>query len=145
MQKVFWWTLKDGGDRQFDAADMVGLMREDLAPKYAFYAYAFMTRMLERKRWVRNDSFGPEVYACVFEDTEKPEDTLVLWSPRPYAYVRITNTEKVLTFFDLYGTRRLVPYDKVRTGHLPVPLGESPIYVVGPRGTRASVRPDPGW
>jgi hypothetical protein len=26
-----------------------------------------------------------------------------------------------------------------------VPLGESPIYIVGPRGTKATVRPDPGW
>ena len=36
-------------------------------------------------------------------------------------------------------------YDQVRTGHLPVPLGESPIYVVGPTGLKASVRKDPGW
>jgi len=35
--------------------------------------------------------------------------------------------------------------NKVRTGHLPVPLGESPIYVTGPAGLKATVRPDPGW
>ena len=29
--------------------------------------------------------------------------------------------------------------------YLPVPLGESPIYVVGPKGLKATVRPDPGW
>jgi len=45
----------------------------------------------------------------------------------------------------VYRTKRFVPYDKVRTGHLPVPLGESPIYVVGPNGLKAIVRPDPGW
>jgi hypothetical protein len=26
-----------------------------------------------------------------------------------------------------------------------VPLGESPVYIVGARGLRAAVRPDPGW
>ncbi|HWB02884.1 MAG TPA: hypothetical protein VG796_07670 [Verrucomicrobiales bacterium] len=145
IEKVFWWTLKDGGQQQFDAAEMVGLARADLTPKYAWYAHAFMTRMLEGKKWVRNDSFGPDIYAAVFTDETKGEDTMALWSPKPFAYVRINNTEKGLTFFDIYGTKRFVPYNKVRTGHLPVPLGESPIYVVGPKGLKATVRPDPGW
>ena len=70
---------------------------------------------------------------------------MVLWSPKPFAYVRITNTEKGLTFYDIFGTKRVATYDKVRTSHLPVPLGESPIYVVGPKGMKATVRPDPGW
>jgi hypothetical protein len=145
VEKVFWWTLKDGGPQQFDAAEMVGLTRADLTPKYAYYAYGVMTRMLEGKRWRRNDAFGPDIYACVFADDSKDEDTVVLWSPKPYAYVRITNTEKGLTLYDIYGTKRLVTFDKVRTGTLPVPLGESPIYVVGPRDLKTNVRPDPGW
>ena len=145
VDKVFWWTLKDGGVRQFDQADMVGLMRNDLSPKYAYHAYAFMTRMLEGKTWLRNDAFGPDVYACVFADDDKGENLIVAWSPKPYAYVRVTNTEQGLTFYDLFGTKRFVPLDKVRTGSLPVPLGESPIYIVGAKGTKATVRPDPGW
>jgi hypothetical protein len=145
IDKVFWWTLKDGGTRQFDAADMVGLARRDLSPKYAYYAYAWMTRMLEGKRWVRNDAFGPELYAVVFTDETKDEDLIVGWTPKPFAYVRINNTEKGLTFYDVYGTRRFVSYDPVRTGSLPVPLGESPVYVLGPKGLKAKVRPDPGW
>ena len=145
VQKIFWWTLKDGGPQQFDAAEMVGLMRADLQPKYSYYAYAFMTRMLEGKRWARNDSFGPDVYACVFTDEVKAEDAMVLWTSKPFAYVRINNTEQGLTFYDIYGTKRIVTYNKVRTGHLPVPLGESPIYVVGPKGLKATIRPDPGW
>jgi hypothetical protein len=101
--------------------------------------------MLEGKRWVRNDSFGPDIYACTFADDASSEDTMVLWSPKPFAYVRINNTEKGLTFYDMYGTKRIATYDNVRTSHLPVPLGESPIYVVGPKGLKATVRPDPGW
>ena len=145
VEKVFWWTLKDGGPQQFDAAEMVGLMRADLDPKYSHYAYSFMTRMLEGKRWVRNDSFGPDIYACTFTDDATSDDTMVLWSPKPFAYVRIKNTERGLAFYDIYGTKRIATYDKVRTSHLPVPLGESPIYVVGPKGLKATVRPDPGW
>ncbi len=94
---------------------------------------------------MRNDSFGPEVYACLFTDDARNEDTLVPWSPKPFAYVRINNTERGSTFYDLYGTKRVVPYDKIRTGHLPVPLGQSPIYAVGPKGLKATVKPDPGW
>jgi hypothetical protein len=41
--------------------------------------------------------------------------------------------------------RRTVPFDPVRTKSLPVPLGESPIYIVGPKGIKANPRPDPGW
>ena len=145
IEKVFWWTLKDGGPQQFDAAEMVGLMRADLSPKYAYYAYGFMTRMLEGKTWVRNDAFGPDVYACVFTDEAKGEDLIVAWSPKSYAYIRVSNTEKGLTQYDVFGTKRVVTYNKVRTGNNPFPLGESPIYIVGPKGTKATVRPDPGW
>src|SRR5262249_11021011 len=113
--------------------------------KYAYYAYASMTRLLEGKQWLRNDAFGPDVYAVVFRDDHKEEDLIAAWSPKPFAYVRITNSEKGLTFYDIFGTKRQVPLDKVRTGHLPVPLGESPVYVVGAKGLKATVRPDPGW
>lgn len=145
IEKVFWWTLKDGGTRQFDQADMVGLMRNDLAPKYSYYAFAWMTRMLEGKKWLRNDAFGPDMYACVFTDEAKGEDMIVAWSPKPYAYIRVTNTEKGLTQYDIFGTKRVVTYDKVRTSHNSFPLGESPIYIVGAKGMKATVRPDPGW
>lgn len=144
IEKVFWWTLKDTGTRQFDQGDMVGLLRSDLTPKYSYYAFSFMTRMLEGKEWVRNGVLGPEVYAVIFTDTARDEDTIVAWSTKPYAYVRINN-EKGLTFYDVYGTRRFVPFDEVRTKSLSVPLGESPIYIVGPKGLKVSLRPDPGW
>lgn len=145
IQKIFWWTLKDGGTRQFDQADMVGLMRADLTPKYAYYAYGVMTRMLEGKRWLRNDAFGPEVFVCVFRDEAAGEDMLVAWATKAVAYVRVSNTPRGLDCYDLFGTRRHVPFDKVRTGSLPVPLGHSPVYIVGARDTKAVVRPDPGW
>ena len=125
-EKVFWWTLRDGGTRQFDMADMVGLMRADLTPKYSYYAYAVLTRMLEGRRWLRNDAFGPDVYAAVFSEEGSSEDLIVAWANKPYAYVRIPN-EKGLTLYDVYGTRRSVPVVPVRTTNLPVPLGESPI------------------
>jgi hypothetical protein len=145
IEKVFWWTLKDGGWRQFDAADMVGLARADLTPKYAWHAYAFMTRLLEGKRWLRNDAFGPDLYVCVFTDDSRRQDVMVAWSPKPFAYVRVNNTEAGLDLYDLYGSKRHVTYHQVRTGSLPVPLGESPLYIVGPAGLKARVRPDPGW
>ena len=50
-----------------------------------------------------------------------------------------------LHFFDVFGTRRFVSYDRVRTGSFAVPVGESPIYIVGPTGLQAKVGPDPGW
>jgi hypothetical protein len=137
--------LRDRGWRQFDAADMVGLMRPDLTPKYAYYAYGFMTRMLEGKQWLRNDAFGPDIYAAVFADPGKDEEMIVAWTPKPNGYVRVNNTEKGLALYDIYGTKRTVGFDPVRTKSLPVALGSSPIYIVGPKGLRARVRPDPGW
>lgn len=145
IEKVFWWTLKDGGGQQFDAAEMVGLMRADLTPKYAYQAYAVMTRMLEGKKWLRNDAFGPDVFACVFTDPAKGEDTLVAWANKPFAYARLNNSERGLTQYDVFGTQRVVTYNRPRTGSNPFVFGESPIYVVGPKGLKASLRPDPGW
>jgi hypothetical protein len=145
IDKIFWWTLKDGGGQQFDAAEMVGIMRADLTPKYAYQAYAVMTRLLEGKRWVRNDAFGPDVFACVFTDETKAEDTIVAWANKPYAYARINNSERGLTQYDVFGTKRVVTYNRVRTGANPFPFGESPIYIVGPKGLKANLRPDPGW
>ena len=142
VEKVFWWTLKDGGDRQFDQADMVGLVRADLTPKYAYYAFAWMTRMLEGKKLLRSDCFGPDTYAVVFGEDGSDEDMIVAWSTKPYAYIRVNNP-KGLTFYDIFGTRRFVPYDPVRTKNLRVPLGESPIYIVGPKGLKAELRKDP--
>jgi len=144
VEKAFWWTLKDGGTRQFDQADMVGLMRADLTPKYSYYAYAWMTKMIEGKKWVRNDAWGPDVYAAVFTNEAKGEDVIVAWSPKPFAYVRVNN-ERGLTFYDVFGVKREVEVDAVRTKSLPVPLGESPIYIVGAKGLAARVRADPGW
>jgi hypothetical protein len=37
------------------------------------------------------------------------------------------------------------PFDPVRTKILTVPVGESPVYISGPRGLKAQVRADPGW
>ena len=144
VEKVFWWTLADTGTRQFDKADMVGLMRNDLTPKYSYYAYATLARMLEGKRHVRGDCLGPDVYCLTFGADGSDKETIVAWSTKPTAYVRVTN-EHGLTLYDVYGTRRSVPVDPVRTKHLPVPLGESPIYIVGAKGLKATVRPDPGW
>ncbi len=144
IQKVFWWTLRDTGTRQFDQADMVGLLRNDLTPKYAYYAFSFMTRMLEQKSWLRNDVFGPDIYAIVFTDTKVDKDTIVAWSTKPYAYIRVNN-EKGLNIYDVYGTQRYVPVHKIRTKSLSVPIGTSPIYIVGAKGLKASVRPNPGW
>jgi hypothetical protein len=50
-----------------------------------------------------------------------------------------------LTFYDVYGVKREVPVDPVRTKSLPVPLGESPVYIGGAKGMKAQVRADPGW
>jgi hypothetical protein len=71
------------------------------------------------------------------------EETIVAWATKPYAYVRITN-KKGLAIHDVFGTRPQVPVDPVRTKHLPAPLGESPVYVVGSKGLKATIRPDPG-
>lgn len=145
IERIFWWTLRDQGVRQFDQADMVGLARFDLSPKYAYAAYAWMTRQLEGKQWVRNDAFGPEVFAVVFNDPAKKEDVLVAWTTQPVGYLRVNNTEAGLTLHDLYGTRRTVEFDAIRTASLSVPIGQSPIYLTAPQGLKAVVKAVPGW
>jgi hypothetical protein len=50
-----------------------------------------------------------------------------------------------LTQYDVFGTKRVVTYNKQRSGASPFPFGESPIYIVGPKGLKVNLRPDPGW
>lgn len=143
IYKVFPWTLSDVGNQQFYMGHMVGLMRHDLTPKYAYFAHAWMARMIEGKRWVRNDVLGPDVYSVVFNDPTSGEDIVVAWATRTYAYLRINN-EKGLTFYDVYGTRRFVALDPKRTASVTTPLSESPIYIVGPAGLKTEEVPNPG-
>jgi hypothetical protein len=70
---------------------------------------------------------------------------MVAWSTKPFAYIRVNNTEQGLRFHDVFGVERFVEFHPVRTKSLPVPLGESPIYITGPAGLKAMPRPDPGW
>ena len=100
--------------------------------------------MLEGKKHVRNDSWGPVIYAATFRDENSGQDTVVAWATKPYAYVRLNNTTAV-SMTDIYGVRREVAFDAVRTRSVPVPLGESPIYITGPAGLKANPRADPGW
>ena len=104
-----------------------------------------MTRMLEGKKWVRNERLGPDIFLVVFADEKNGQEIMVAWANKPYAYIRVNNTPAGLTFYDVFGTRRSVQYDEQRTSSLPVPLGQSPIYIVGPAGLKPTVRPDPGW
>jgi hypothetical protein len=141
VEKVFWWTLSDEGTRQFDQADMVGLCRFDLSPKYSYYAYAWMTRLLEGKRFVGMPVRSRSTYAAVFTDGE--QDTVVAWTTRPYSYIRVSFSQQ-LVFHDIFGTRRMVPSEQ-RTKVLSVPLSPSPIYITAPSGIQIQYAPEPGW
>jgi hypothetical protein len=141
VKKVFWWTLRDGGTREYDQGDMVGLVRHNYSPKYSYYGYAVMTRMLEGKEFVGPLTKKDGIYIFKFSDGKR--DTLVAWTTRPYVYIRVS-FEKQLEYYDILGVKRVVPLNE-RTGALPVPLTPSPIYLVGPKGLRVRVVPKPGW
>lgn len=69
--------------------------------------------------------------------------TIVLTLPA-FTLIRVNN-ENGLNLYDIYGTRRFVPVVEVRTTSLPIPLGTSPVYIVGSKGLKARLRPHPGW
>ncbi|NQT81844.1 cellulase family glycosylhydrolase [bacterium] len=141
VKKVFWWTLRDTGTRQYDQGDMVGLVRHDYTPKYSYYAHAVVTRMLEGKKFMGRLSEENDIYVFKFADGRN--DTLVAWTTKPYAYIRVS-FEKQLQHYDILGIKRVVPLNE-RTGAIPVPLTPSPIYLVGPKGLRVRTVPKPGW
>ena len=157
VEKVFWWTLRDGGTREYDQGDMVGLVRHDYTPKYAYYAYAVMTRMLEGRKFVGRVVDRDDVYVFKFglraagarselpgvPSDEEDNEVLVAWTTNPYAYIRV-NFQKELECHDAFGVKRTVPLNE-RTGALPVPLTPSPVYLVGPKGLHARAVPSPGW
>ncbi len=141
VRKVFWWTLRDTGTREYDQGDMVGLVRNDFTPKYSYYAYAVMTRMLEGKEFLGRLTESENIHVFGFGGQET--DTLVAWTTEPYAYIRV-GFEKQLECYDTLGVKRVVPLNE-RTRALPVPLTPSPIYLMGPKGLRARAVPKPGW
>ena len=141
VEKVFWWTLRDGGTREYDQGDMVGLVRHDYTPKYSYYAFAVMSRMLEGKKFLGRLTEQNDVYVMKFGEGDT--ETLVAWTTKPYGYIRVT-FENQLRFYDVLGVKRVVPLNE-RTGALPVPLSPSPTYLVGPKGLRVKIVPSPGW
>ena len=50
---------------------------------------------------------------------------IVAWANKPYAYARINNTESGLTN-DVFGTKRVVAYNKQRAGANHFPLVKAP-------------------
>ncbi|MGQ9635269.1 MAG: hypothetical protein ACUVXB_13620 [Bryobacteraceae bacterium] len=158
VQKIFPWAFRDSGVDQQSGSQMVGLVRSDLSPRYSYYAYGWMTRMLEGKRWIRNDEWGPRIWAVVFRDEADGEDLIAAWTTDAYAYLRVTN-ERGIRLYDLYGTRREIPFlgqpgspplvelsqwTASAPGTVTVPLSRSPIYIVGAAGMMSKARPNPG-
>lgn len=142
IQKIFPWGFRDTGAVETNMGHMVGLVRQDLTPRYSFYAQAWMAHLLEGKRWVRNEIWGPYDYAAVFADEAAGEETMVAWTTRPYAYLEVPN-RKGLVFHDIFGTRRSVFADPKRP-HVVAPLGGSPVYITGARGLNTAIREGPG-
>ncbi|MGQ9635268.1 MAG: hypothetical protein ACUVXB_13615 [Bryobacteraceae bacterium] len=143
VEKIFPWTLTDNRNRQYSMADMVGLMRHNLVPKYAYYAHAWMARMLEGNSWERNDVFGPDVYSIAFRNPKSDERTLVAWTVRPYAYLQLKN-ENGLTIYDVYGCERFIPKNPKSVQSVIVPLSDSPVYIVGFGQLFSQEIPNPG-
>jgi hypothetical protein len=142
IQKIFPWGFRDTGTVETSMAHMVGLVRQDLTPRYSYYAHAWMARLLEGKRWKRNESWGPYDYAAVFADDAAGEETIVAWTTRPYAYLEIPN-RRGLAFHDVFGTRRWVAVDPKRARVI-APLSNSPIYISGPAELKTTIRENPG-
>jgi len=158
VHKIFPWGFRDGGTDQQSGSQMVGMVRSDLTPRYWYYAHAWMARLLEGKRWIRNDEWGPRIWAVVFRDDEAGEDTIVAWTTDAYAYLRVTN-QRGIRLYDIFGTRREIPYlgrpgappdvelsrwTSSPLGTVTVPLSRSPVYIVGASEMRAVARPNPG-
>ena len=103
-----------------------------------------MTRMLEGKKWMRQLLLRAGHLRHCFRNEEKKKTHRGL-DAQVVCLHQVSNTQKGLTFYDVFGTNAYVRLDSPRTDNLTVLLGESPIYIVAPKGLTAHLRPDPGW
>lgn len=142
VDKVFWYQLVDEGIDQEKSSMMMGLARADLKPKYAYYAYAWMSRMLQNRAWLRNEAVGPDVVATTFGEKHSPQEVLVAWTTSDRSYLCVNNDHS-LDLYDLFGVHRSLGAS-TRHQKVVIPLDLYPIYIVGPKGLRAGSVPSPG-
>jgi len=99
--------------------------------------------MLAGKKWIRNGRVWSGRLTPALRDEAKGEDLLVAWSPKPYAYVRVRNTEKGSLFYDLYGTQRFGRTTRSAPAACPSHWAQAP-FTSWARRHQANARPDPG-
>jgi len=139
VEKVFWRALADGDG---GAGTGAGLCSADLVPRYAYYAYSWMTHLLEGKRLMGMPIRRRDTFAAAFTDGRS--EVVVAWTTRPYAYI-LVDTRQQLELYDVFGGRQVVSVDQTRTRSVCVPLSPSPVYITGPAGISVRWAPEPGW
>ncbi len=79
----FWYNLIDGGDDPADTEQHFGLMRHDLTPKPAFFAYQTLIRQLSTRRFAQRltpPSDFPQLWGLIYRATvPTDDDVMVLW------------------------------------------------------------------
>lgn len=139
VEKVFWRALADG---DADVGEGAGLCTAELTPRYAYYAYSWMTHLLEGKRFAGMPVRRRDTFAAAFTDGRS--DVVAAWTTRPYGYI-IVDTRQQLVLYDVFGARRVVPVEQGRSRSVCIPLSPSPVYITSSAGLSVRWTPEPGW
>jgi len=101
VDKVLWFRFHDGGWDPSYMEHHTGLVRRDLTPKPAYFAYRSMALALEGQRLARRLDAGLGVRAYVFEGDGKR--TLALWAPDESVPVAVSGLAEGASRIDLMG------------------------------------------
>ena len=107
VDKVFWFRLHDGGWDPSYMEHNTGLLKHDLSPKPAYFAYRSMALTLAGQDLEQRIDAGPNVRAYLFKGGDAR--TLAVWAPQEPVPVAAVTSQPSITCVDLMGNPHTVP------------------------------------
>ncbi len=125
LDKIFWFTFKDGGRDPKNFEHNQGLFFYDLTPKPSYVAYATLIRMLDNLEYRGKLHLSSRVYGYWFEGENG--GCVTIWTTFPEAELIVPRMPADLKIFGLMG-KELEP--QVVNGEWHLPVSDAVVYLV---------------
>lgn len=131
-EKIFWYDFMNDGWNPEDPEHNFGLIRNDMTPKPAVVAYAFLTHQLRQARWLGTCAIGGGADGYVYAAQRSGRPVLIAWQRRGQKIENVqlfgTDLPKEVTATDIFGRSHKVP---ITNRSIKLKLSETPIYIEG--------------
>ncbi len=122
----FWFYFRDPEQFTFGREGGFGIVRYDLTPKPAFFAFSNMTHLLAESRFSQKIEFGDPMIQC-FEFIKPDSRIRCIWRVEGQALVSLPVIGDSLKIIDIFGNNSTIPTD---SNEFPIIVSPQPLYIV---------------